>query len=406
MKNADLAGLPVYAQAGRISSLDSIRGLAALAVLFGHTAGSFTWPMSLAWTNLPLVNILFDGRSAVTMFFVLSGFVLARPYTLSDTPEKPARKLFFPTFFLRRITRIWIPWFCVFCLSAIIKAWFFRDYITDPPTSHWLGKFWHDPFSFFNMLRQCAYLQHDATRQLLPQDWSLGVELKGSALIPVFLFLNRKHIAYSLALSILFLLAVTTGEYYFSFMVGVLLANFYGRIESRVRPVGFGYKCAILFLGLALYQARLAGDYLAEYSVTEEKIVWCIATVGCALVLIASLNSRRIQAALNHSATVFLGRISYSVYLVQFVVLLPLLPPVIAGFNALGLHNAWFIFFMVFFCSVSMTIALSALSYRWIELPSIELGHRLTPLIQRWFNKKPGAPDSASPAQKSSELPH
>lgn len=61
----------------RIESLDSIRGIAALAVLMGHTVGSFAWP--LAWSKIPFINIFFEGYPAVIMFFVLSGFVLSRP---------------------------------------------------------------------------------------------------------------------------------------------------------------------------------------------------------------------------------------------------------------------------------------------------------------------------------------
>jgi peptidoglycan/LPS O-acetylase OafA/YrhL len=58
-------------------------------VLFGHTKAVFAWPNSLvAWAKFPVVNILFDGRSAVTMFLVLSGFVLSRPYLIQTPTEQ------------------------------------------------------------------------------------------------------------------------------------------------------------------------------------------------------------------------------------------------------------------------------------------------------------------------------
>ena len=83
----------------RLEALDSIRGLAALAVLFGHTCGTFVWPVSwVKWIRWPLFNMAFDGRSAVAMFFVLSGFVLSRPYVSSISPP-----LNVPVFYIRRL---------------------------------------------------------------------------------------------------------------------------------------------------------------------------------------------------------------------------------------------------------------------------------------------------------------
>ena len=90
---------------------------------------------------------MFDGRSAVTMFFVLSGFVLTRPYFSANNSDPP-RQLLVPEFYIRRITRIWIPWFAIFCLSAFLKAYVFRSYPTAPPVTKWFDAFWRQPLSF------------------------------------------------------------------------------------------------------------------------------------------------------------------------------------------------------------------------------------------------------------------
>lgn len=371
---------------GRIESLDSLRGLAALAVLLGHSVSAFAWPMSLKWTTLPMVNILFDGRSAVTMFFVLSGFVLARPY-LASAGQSP-RHLLLPTFYIRRFTRIWIPWFCVFCLSALAQIFIFRPHTTIPPMSEWLGTFWHSPLSLSSALRQCAFALHAGTQQLLPQDWSLGVELKGSALIPVFLFLLRKHILFLLAAALLLLFCLPTGIYYVSFVIGVLTARWHKGTESPLGSLGFTSKLGILLTGLLLYQSRLLATQFGEMTGATEKTVWCVASLGCALILGATLNSRRIQAALTHSAMVFLGRISYSVYLTQFIILLCLLPPVIHVLNALRIHQSSVLLILTLCFSVFMTVALSTISFRLFEAPSIQCGHWVTKLWQRRFGRE------------------
>jgi len=129
----------------RIGALDSIRGLAALFVLMGHARGVFAWPLVYTcWTGWPLLSILVDGRSAVTMFFVLSGFVLARPF-LAASPKT----MFVPGFYVRRITRIWLPWFFVFVASLAARHWLMPGNPPGGPSqSHWLAGFWHQKLSW------------------------------------------------------------------------------------------------------------------------------------------------------------------------------------------------------------------------------------------------------------------
>ncbi len=370
-----------YTKPQRIESLDSIRGLAALAVLLGHTVGSFTWPVG--WIQLPILNIMFDGRSAVTMFFVLSGFVLSRPYLVPALPGQSPRPLCLQTFYLRRLTRIYIPWFFVFVLSALAQAWVPRTHATIPATSQWLQGAWNTPLHLSNLLRQCAFLQHDPAQLLIPQDWSLGVELKGSALIPPFLFLVRRYLLGLLSVGVLFLLFVPTGPYYVSFILGVLTAKYYASIESRFRSLTGGAKLGVFLLGLLLYQSRLAASQFGLAPERSDKVVWCVGSLGCVLILIACLGSKRIQSGLSHGPVVFLGRISYSVYLVQELILLCVLPRLVQILNTWGIEQDIVVLPLMIFASLLSNTGLAALTYRFVELPSIELGRVLTSRIQR-----------------------
>src|ERR1700736_6060141 len=56
---------------GHIVELQSLRGIAATAVLFGHVIGYYAIP---DW--LIFLGKLSNGRAAVVVFFVLSGYVL------------------------------------------------------------------------------------------------------------------------------------------------------------------------------------------------------------------------------------------------------------------------------------------------------------------------------------------
>src|SRR5579864_3973183 len=100
----------------RIDKLNSIRGIAAMAVVFGHCWGSLAPPAPGSWlfyvAASPLA-LLRDGIDAVVVFFVLSGLVLAPPFL-----RTPPRR-YWP-FVIRRICRIWIPYAVVLTVAVAL----------------------------------------------------------------------------------------------------------------------------------------------------------------------------------------------------------------------------------------------------------------------------------------------
>jgi peptidoglycan/LPS O-acetylase OafA/YrhL len=342
------------------------------------------------------------------MFFVLSGYLLSRPYFISNQPNQLPRKLYPPTFYLRRFTRIWLPWFFAFCLSALAQAFLFRDWATAPVQSDWSRAFWHAPLTFENTLRQCVFMMHDPKVQLIMQDWSLGLELQVSILLPLFIFLGAIGSSWSL-LAILILMVVfePTGSYC-SFILGVLLAKHGDPVVQSLRPRPMSIKIGLLMLGIIFYEGPHFCDWLQGHLLYESPhfgdwlrghaggglrhfdvgTYFSAATgPGCVLILLSSLSSRRIQAVLHLPPLIFLGRISYSVYLLQFIVILCLLPPWIHLLNSWGIHRTIWLFPLNFIASVSLTVGLSALNYQWIEKPCIELGHGLSKKIQERVGK-------------------
>ena len=82
----------------RLQAFDSLRGIAAFAVLLGHTLAVCDW--DTGFSTWPVIHNLFDGRAAVTMFFVLSGFVL----TFGSL--RSGKTMLLLPFYVRRLTRI------------------------------------------------------------------------------------------------------------------------------------------------------------------------------------------------------------------------------------------------------------------------------------------------------------
>ncbi len=373
----------MYSQPKRIEFLDSIRGLAALFVLLSHSLAAFSWPNSLFFKSLtwPFVDILWNGKEAVVMFFILSGYVLSKPY-VETSPV--TRTFFLPTFYFRRFIRIWPPWFFAFVASVMARKWSFFHPDSKPPVTSWFSSFWHKPLTTPDFLRQCVFTLHDPSRLLLNQDWSLGVELKASLLIPLFVVCaRRKNQAWIFPLAVAFLF-FSTGLFYVSMIIGVLVAQYDARWCACFASLPKLAKAGVFAGGLLFYQAfgLLQNIFTGQPSLYVYKYGLLLTALGCAAILIAVLGSKGLQRMLSWKPVVFLGRVSYSVYLLQFITIFCLLPPLVACLNRFGITQPLILFFMTILTSVVVTVGCAAVMHRLIEIPVIDFGHWITKRIQ------------------------
>lgn len=88
----------------RFTSLDGLRGISVLLVFTAHPAYDEVWP-------------LFHGQAGVTIFFVLSGFLIT---TLLLREEDRYGRIDVGGFFIRRLFRIYPMFFLVFFLYCIL----------------------------------------------------------------------------------------------------------------------------------------------------------------------------------------------------------------------------------------------------------------------------------------------
>ena len=95
----------------RLVYLDSLRGLAALSVVFGHYWGSYSSPEFIKAIDSTPLSFFYNGSGAVSLFFVLSGYVISKNYF--KNPEK-LEQINFIDYFIKRCFRI-LPLF-IFCL--------------------------------------------------------------------------------------------------------------------------------------------------------------------------------------------------------------------------------------------------------------------------------------------------
>ena len=100
----------------RLHGADFLRAAACLLVLFHHLAQRMSWNQALPgieWFRMFALN----GSFGVAVFFVLSGFLLARPYWLAFDARAPMPSL--SIYVLRRSARI-LPGFWVALLASFV----------------------------------------------------------------------------------------------------------------------------------------------------------------------------------------------------------------------------------------------------------------------------------------------
>ena len=156
-------------QKNTISSLDGVRAIACLMVIFFHigemTRDAKIWLLDNAYTS----SIMLAGGSGVTLFFVLSGFLLFMPYEkalLFEENWPSARR-----FYLRRVFRI-VP---AYYLSLILMILFFQPEYLQPTRLKELPLF----FLFYMDSSPVTFMQ------LNGPFWTLAVEWQFYMILPL-----------------------------------------------------------------------------------------------------------------------------------------------------------------------------------------------------------------------------
>ena len=162
------------ASAAHFQSIDGLRGLACLAVVFSHCymfAGKGTWPL-----GLPL--LLSRGYLGVEVFFVLSGFCLA--YPILSHPERPDD---WKQYARRRAWRILPAYWAAVLLFALAGAAIRRFHVEPLASSDLL---------LIPSARQCLYTVFLLGVNFNPSFWTLVLEARWYFVFPVLILLRRR----------------------------------------------------------------------------------------------------------------------------------------------------------------------------------------------------------------------
>ena len=357
-----------------IPSLDGIRTVAFLIVFLAH----------LGINGIP-------GGFGVTVFFFLSGYLIT---TLLRREHERSDKIDFKKFYMRRVLRIWPPFYIVLFL-AIGAAWlggFYADAMADKAEQFQaiLSQVFHYS-NYFNL-----QFSNRSMAWGTEVYWSLAVEEHFYLLFPLLYVLLRRLKLGSSKQAIVFwgiCLAVLLWRCFLVMKMGESGADagqIYDRIffatDTRVDSILFG--CALAVSGNpALEQDRQVSEYNLKYIYLPIGFVLLLCSVfirmdefrstlrytiqGIALYpfFIAAIRfpDWLIFQPLNWGWVRFVGVLSYSLYLIHFTVI-KLLLVAKPDMNTLVLA----------ILSLTISLALSYAVYRLAEVPAAKIKKRFS----------------------------
>lgn len=354
-----------HAATGRVGSLDALRGLAATVVVVCHSLHAVKLPAGVPHALFQgAATLVLNAQGAVQLFFVLSGYVLARSLARGDLGTGE--------FWIRRIFRIHPPY-----VFAVLFAWcasaFYRPIGPGQGLTLWLQVALRPDVDARRVL--ASLLFPGEAQGLLPVGWTLRVEMLFSLLMPLLVVAARPGRGIPLLLASTVLLAMPLGVewpwYAVDFTVGLLLFRERRCIASLLGALSGWSGTLLLLLGAAL----LAAPHWLEWAPHGAAVVYganlpraiLVMALGAGLIVAVASSVPAVDRALSVRPLLFLGRISFSLYLMHLAWICLLAPRIVVPGSPGSV--------LVLIAAVLAAAVTSAtVAERWIERPSIAGG--------------------------------
>ncbi|CAI8869025.1 exopolysaccharide production protein ExoZ [Pseudomonas sp. IT-P2] len=371
-----------------ILPLTGLRFFAALYVFLFHI--HIRWPLS---GNIYVKNVLEQGAIGMSLFFILSGFVLAYRYSNDNTSYR--------SYLINRFSRI----YPIYAFAAIATLpWIGVDFGNGTMTESITGGAKIALLLISNALVIQAWFPQMFSYWNDGASWSISVEVFCYFLLPLLLpaltRLDDKRLALLTIVCVCFsaMIGVSVAVFddpsnkvFYSipifrlpeFIVGICACLFFLR--------GYKQYCsplvqAILIISVVIYLAFIGSKmplYVGHH--------WIIVP-SIAFLLISFSNGNGIfTKILSSRMIVWLGKISYCFYSLQFLIIVPLIKhhdTITQKFNALNNPK------ILMVTALLVLIAASAIAHHLIEEPARKW------IIKRFDKKnisaRTGTPDAAT----------
>ena len=335
-----------YLAIKRFESLDGLRAISILAVIWHHTAP--------AWAGTPLAHM---GAQGVSLFFAISGFLIT---TLLLREKDRNGKIDLKAFYIRRSLRIFPMYYGVLLLYIVLVALLERNSAAG-------AAFWHN-LIYFATYTSNLFVPLDG-RVIFYFAWSLAAEEQFYLIWPPVLVLAGTLVRAKLALVGVYLACAAAELAGYAFLSTVPLPIITGALLAMTLHNARGFKLlqpllgqfwSVLVMGLGLALA-VALPWVPGYASSILFAAW----VGSCTIQ----SNHAARAWLTAKPLAYIGSISYGMYMLHMLcknAVTKILGAV--GLGTQGLE--------VFALTLLLSVVVASLSFRYFESRFLNLKTR------------------------------
>lgn len=369
--------------------LDGLRGLSAFIVVIYHYAVGF-YPalyygsinnirthsgIELLIAKTPL-NLIYDGDVSVCIFFILSGYVLTyKFFKYNDINGITSTAI-------RRYFRLMPPVFFSIFLAYILMELrlFYNVQASEITTSDWLKSFYNFEPNALEAFKQGVWgVFFIQSTSYNPTLWTMYYEFYGSFIVLSFVLLigknKNRYIFYIVALF------ATINTKFLPFILGLILSDVYNFKQHSINKFNTRYTNFII-LSIGMFLASYPPFMPVENTIYRfikinfiQNSSYFYHSIGAFFIMIVFLNSVKLKQIFSGEMFVFLGKISFSMYIIHFLVLNSLSSYLFIKLSTfLKYYQA---FLIVLLISLGIIIYCSYCVYRYVDLNGIKLSKYL-----------------------------
>lgn len=373
--------------------LDGLRGIASLVVFIHHYICAF-YPALVfgagaafhigrveAQVAASPLNLFYNGGFAVCIFFVLSGYVLTYKYF------RTRQRDIIISSSVRRYIRLMVPivFTLIIAYLLLITHLNYNGPASSITGSTWLASANSCIPNFLDVLKQGVWsVFFESPNQYKSLDsalWTISIEFMGSFLVFSFTMLfgdlKNRWIFYLGAGLVLL------DTYYLAFIIGMLLSDLDSKNNEEYTLKNPFLKSGLLILGLFLGSYYIGGWWgMSLYNLTKLNLAQpsiFFRTIGAGILLLVTINSNCIKKILSTRIPLFLGRISFSMYLLHLLVIYSVSSMIFMALFDVVSYNAASV--ITFLATLPVVLGISCVTCRYVDEPGI----RLSIKIYKWY---------------------
>lgn len=365
----------------KIDDIELLRGFSILLVLMSHFHGS------LIFWSVPVLDHLFlyiRGASGVDLFFVISGFVIARDLYPKLTACTTPRAFMYTSlaFWIRRVWRIF-PSAWLWLAVILLAAWKFNNSGSFRTFSAALKGTIAAVFQFHNYWFATCFRHFECGANFYY--WTLSLEEQFYLLLPIAIFICRRWFPHVLVCLVVFQLCYPDRPAMMStfrtdgLLLGVLIALWsktpnYRFFEARYFSRSRWLRMMLLFGLLAALAAdiRILEGKLAPIGFSV------IALISAALVLIGSYDKNSLlPPGIFKQVVMWFGSRSFSLYLVHLPAFL-LTREIWYRFAPQGTVYDALLVLPFGMSGALLVLLLAEANYRLVDSPTRRMGARIS----------------------------